>query len=188
MRRSRSFLPMNYAIFSVKTELHQDSFEKAIALLKTKVALAPILRMDDSSGEVILKDGCPIPFFRENDKVILFSVDIFGLHRSISPDSPWKKYVGDVACRDAYTYITALFKMCLCQVLNQALDDEGIGKYREDINSLKFASLAAWRNHHTRSTGWLPNLIRKATARATAKQDARFFPELTTVSDGRHAA
>lgn len=174
---------MNYASFKVRKrdlpQLLANVCERLAAKFKR---LEP--HIDWANHFIVFKPGCIMPFYIERGKLIFTSVAVPGMLRSSHPTSEWHSYVKSFFCTDAVTYLQAYTKALLCDILDQDIDDEGIGKYRENPRANKFKSLKAWQKHQTPRpslTGLrvpIAKKLIKLDASRTIKQDRKFLPEL----------
>jgi len=170
---------MNYASFRIAKAKVPAVLTKLVLEIKARFPkFEPSFEIEKNFGKIIFKDDCLMPFYIDNGKITFASVDYHGLRRHSEPASIWKKYASSFMCLDGYTYLTARTKMLLCNILDQSINDEGIGKYREDPDEAKFQSLENWRAEQSKNPP--PDMDRfvKADAKISLAQDKEYLPEL----------
>jgi hypothetical protein len=165
---------MNYAYISAKKEDQKPALQQAVNELNRRTGLDAKLCSDLS---VELKPGLILPVFPEETRLGLLSVE----EHILAGNPQWKEYQQKMASGvdKAITYIGVLFKALLCQALNQNLEDDGAGEYRENPNDPKLKTLDAWKKHiRSFDRGILINTLNKLQRGSADKIDAKFFPEL----------
>lgn len=169
---------MNYASFRISKKELPKVLTTLCANIKHKFPkLSPTFNI--SEGVISFKPGCIMPFYLESRKLIFASVDIHGMYHEIATDSPWHDYTSSPMVLEGYTYLTAVSKGLLCHILNQEIDDEGIGKYRDNLKDKKFHSLDAWRKYQLESIKEIyPVKLIESSLQRVIKQDEQFLPEL----------